>query len=235
MLHEIYSSLQEEMITKLSVSRSTIPHSAEKGAATESNWIEWFKEYLPKRYQVDKAFVVDSEGSISEQIDIVIYDAQYSHLIFRHQGVRYIPAESVYAVFEVKQELNKVNLGYAGDKAESVRQLKRTSAKITHAGGTFEPKVPHFIPAGILTLTSSWSEPLGNKLWESLLSLKKDRIIHFGCVVKEGSFKLNNEGFLETSKNEYSLVTFFFELLLKLQSIGTVTAIDISSYAKILR
>jgi hypothetical protein len=45
----------------------------------------------------------------------------------------YIPAESVYAVFEVKQDV-KGNIDYAAQKVESVRRLKRTSIEMVASG-----------------------------------------------------------------------------------------------------
>jgi hypothetical protein len=72
--------------------------------------------YLPERYFVDNAFVLDCEGKLSDQIDVVIYDRQYSPFLFNQNFVKYIPAESVYAVFEVRQEIDLGNLKYAGGK-----------------------------------------------------------------------------------------------------------------------
>ena len=77
-------------------------------------------------------------------------------VLFNQSGVEYIPAESVYAVFEVKQILNSSNIVYAQQKIESVRKLKRTSTKILHAGGTFEPMEPKWIIGGVITLTSTY-------------------------------------------------------------------------------
>jgi hypothetical protein len=236
-LAEIYHSLQDEMIAKLSASRTAIPHSAEMGSATEDDWISWFKSYLPKRYQTDRAFIVDSQDNISQQIDAVIYDAQYSHLVFKHNGTLYVPAESVYAVFEVKQDLNKKYLDYAGDKAESVRKLKRTSVPIPHAGGTYPAKQLHAIPAGILTVTSSWSDSLGATFKKNLFALQGDKSLQLGCVIIEGAFTVNNSKrkMVEISRKDNSLVAFFFDLLLRLQSLGTVAAIDIQAYANALK
>ena len=45
----------------------------------------------------------------------------------------YIPAESVYAVFEVKQDV-KGYIDYAAQKVESVRRLKRTSIEMVASG-----------------------------------------------------------------------------------------------------
>ncbi|MNN24385.1 hypothetical protein D3C81_1378170 [compost metagenome] len=127
------------MISQLAANRNILTHPTTKGDSFEINWIKWLKVYLPNRYQVDKAFLIDSQNNISDQIDFVIYDQQYTPFVFNQDGAVYIPAESVYAIFEVKPELNKNYIEYAGQKTKSVRQLIRTSAPIHHAGGVLPP------------------------------------------------------------------------------------------------
>jgi hypothetical protein len=49
---------------------------------------------------------VDSLGNFSQQIDVVVFDRQYSPFIFDFREQQIVPAESVYAVFEAKQTIN---------------------------------------------------------------------------------------------------------------------------------
>jgi hypothetical protein len=53
-----------------------------------------------------------------------------------------VPAESIYAVFEVKQELNLDTIVDAAAKALSVRRLRKTTVASPHAGGKYPPKLP---------------------------------------------------------------------------------------------
>lgn len=62
------------------------------------------QKHLPHRYQADKAFVIDSNGESSDQIDVVVYDRQYTPLLYNHDGQMFVPAESVYAIFEGEAE-----------------------------------------------------------------------------------------------------------------------------------
>ena len=62
-LNQIFLNLQRQMIQKLSSDREIIFHPTAKGDASEINWIEWLKTYLPRRYEVDKAFVIDSNNN----------------------------------------------------------------------------------------------------------------------------------------------------------------------------
>src|SRR5690242_12125759 len=124
-LKEVFRGLQDQMEAKLTFNRRLIHHPGAKGTATELEWVSMLSTYLPRRYCADKAFVLDSNGRISDEIDIVIYDRQYSPFILHQNGVAFIPAECVYAVLEVKQTLSRKNIQYAQNKAASVRRLCR--------------------------------------------------------------------------------------------------------------
>ncbi len=91
---------------KLETVRQSFGHPRTKGDASEKVWLELLQTYLPQRYQAATAHVVDSKGVFSDQIDVVVFDRQYSPFIFNYQGQTIIPAESVYAVFEAKQSIN---------------------------------------------------------------------------------------------------------------------------------
>lgn len=237
-IKDLFLSFQDEMKHSLRISRRHINHPGSKGDASENEWLEWLEKYLPKRYKVDKAFVIDHEGTLSEQMDIVIYDRQYSPFVFHHNGIIYIPAESVYAVFEVKQELNKGNIEYAAGKIACVRNLKRTSAPIVHAGGKIQkPKKPFDIIGGVLTTESSWTPPLGDSFEKLIQTLSGNQFINIGCSITNGSFLIQEqEGTISInkSKEDEVLIFFFLHLLMELQKKGTVPAMDILEYAKAL-
>ena len=125
-LKDIFASISEPMRAALTTSSKSITHPGTKGDASEYQWLTWLKSYLPKRYSIDKGFVIDYKGNISEQQDIIVYDKQYTPCLLNRDGVIYIPAESVYAVIEVKQKMTRAYIKYAGQKVASVRKLKRT-------------------------------------------------------------------------------------------------------------
>ena len=100
-LSELYAGMQKEMLQKLQTGAIPLVHPESKGDNTETNWIEWFRSYLPERYKVDKAITIDSTGQESRQMDLVIFDAQYSYLVFHQGDTKLIPAESVYGRFFV--------------------------------------------------------------------------------------------------------------------------------------
>src|SRR5882672_2058572 len=116
------------MLASLRVSRGATKHPGAKGEAFEREWRLLLRRYLPRRYRVSKGFVVDHRGQMSHEIDVIVFDRHFSPFILDHEGIRVIPAESVYAVMEVKPSLNASTFNYAGRKAASVRKLLRTRA-----------------------------------------------------------------------------------------------------------
>ena len=226
------------MSASLSNCREIILHPGTKGEAAEVEWRAMLNQYLPRRYSADTAFVLDCDGSISEQIDIVIYDRQYSPFLFNQNEAKYLPAESVYAVMEVKQSLSATTIKYAGEKAATVRKLRRTSAAIRHAGGKFEPIVPPYILAGILALDSEWKPPFGVPFHTALRSLLTAEQLDLGCALDCGGFEIDGTETrdlkIHTSRPDTALIYFFLRLLSRLQASGTIAAIDLNEYGRVL-
>lgn len=235
------------MTAQLSTNRDFILHPGSKGDSLEDTWIEWLRKYLPNRYCIDKAIIIDSMGQLSDQIDLVIYDQQYTPFVLTQNGIHYIPAEGVYAVFEVKPDLKgSIDVGgesvsyieYAGRKVESVRKLKRTTTAIIDRGRKFDPRPLTKIVGGILASTNTIkkTETLENHI-KKLNGLKG---LDMGCAVDSGAFFIDHEGEedhnttdytqrindyynariikdIEFSNADVSLVSFFFQLLRYLQ------------------
>lgn len=235
------------MSAQLSTNRDFILHPGSKGDSLEDTWIEWLRKYLPNRYCIDKAIIVDSTGQLSDQIDLVIYDQQYTPFVLTQNGIHYIPAEGVYAVFEVKPDLNGSIMSggesisyieYAGRKIESVRRLKRTTTSIIDRGKKHDPRPLTKIVGGILASTNSIKKR--ETVENHLKALNNLRGIDIGCAVDYGAFFVDYTGEedikildytqrindyynsrtineIEMSAGGVSLVSFFFQLMRYLQ------------------
>ena len=127
-LPRLMQALHERVAQDLKTAREALGHPVAKGDGSEAVWTTLFRKYLPQRYAVDKATIVDSNGQFSDQIDVVLFDRQYTPLIFEHQNEIVVPVEAVYALFEAKQEIKAEFVKYAQQKVATVRRLHRTSA-----------------------------------------------------------------------------------------------------------
>ncbi len=257
-IKDLFISLQSQMQGVLATNSQFIVHPGSEGDSLENAWIELLRNYLPNRYSVDKAMVIDHEGNVSHQIDIVIYDNWFTPFIFNQNGFKYIPAEGVYAVFEVKPDISgsssgKHNIEYAGEKIASVRSLLRTSTQMINSGKKLPARPLTKIIGGIIGIKNSQKR---ETLETHIKGLSGFNTLDMGCTAEDGSFfvdyetpdneeEIKSEKFedykkyyedrtfksLEMSKPEHSLIMFLMQLTSYLQqSIGTVPAIDMKQY-----
>lgn len=259
-LKQLFNGMQKQMSAQLNTNREFIDHPGSKGDALENAWIEWLRKYLPNRYCVDKAIVIDHDGNTSQQMDIVIYDNWFTPFIFNQNGFYYVPAEGVYAAFEVKPDIqgnvgDKNYIEYAGEKIESVRVLKRKAASFINGGMKFDPRPLTKIVGGILCSTNSFTHENNNTIEKHLKALENLKSIDLGCIADYGSFFIDynpneeikivgQDAYLEFyskrqfnklkfSAAEHSFVTFFMQLTRYLQqAIGTIPAINLNAYLK---
>lgn len=202
-----------------------LPHPTSQGDLGEDAWISFLKSFLPSRYAVSKGFVFDSRGKISDQIDIIIYDRHHSPLILKTpNGERYVTAESVYAVFEVRPEADMGNVRYALEKISSVRKLYRTSRAMIASGRPVEPRKLTHIIGGLLTKDS-----ISKKSIQEYLETYDD--IDIVCAASAMTAFKRSSGEIEISDEREALPAFFYLLLDELHKLGTVAAIDIREYA----
>ncbi|MDJ0004840.1 hypothetical protein QM616_19125 [Rhodococcus fascians] len=229
--------------------RDVISHPTGLGDHSEADWVGVLKGFLPERYIVGPIFAVDADGARSEQIDVAVYDRQYSPLWFGSQGgFNIVPVEAVYAVFEVKPTIDTTYIAAACRKVASVRQLRRTSAPIKHAGGAFSATSPtskHII-GGLLAAKASWVDRAATiaKLEEHLPAIGLDGSLDIGIAVDTIAFdytpaptKLGSrqgEIPLEFSAETDQLIHFGIRLFRQLQQLGTVLAIDMGDYESAL-
>ncbi len=226
----MFLQVQQEMLSQLAAGE-LFEHPTTSGAVTEHHWLELLNRYLPHRYRAASAFIVDADGQRSRQIDIAIYDNLYSPLLFPDAAGLHIPAESVYAVFEVKQDVNQRLIRDAGGKAASVRRLRRTSIPVISAGASRPAIRCQPIIAGILALRSGWPTRFEKRLPQALARLAPAERLDLGCALRNGAFELTKRG-IQLSSAEEALIFFMLRLLDRLRAIGTAPAPDLMAYGR---
>jgi len=104
-----------------------INHAGSKGTVREDLIIANFlRDYLPGTVEVaGSSEILDISGERSPQNDVVIYDRSAPPL-YRENQFRIFPAECVYGTLEVKSKLDTRELIDSLDKAERVKNLRKT-------------------------------------------------------------------------------------------------------------
>jgi hypothetical protein len=222
-LAEVFYYVQKEMQAQLALG-SQFEHPTASGAAAEQVWLNALTRYLPKRYTAAPAFVIDSHGRRSRQIDIAIFDNLYSPLLFPHASGLHVPAESVHAVFEVKQSVSRQSIADAQKKASSVHALRRYPVRVL-SGHTLKTVRAEPILTGLLATTSIWTPGTFKKNLRAI-----PHHLDIGCALEHGSFERNKN--LTISTPEESLIYFILRLLERLRAQGTAPAPDLMKYAR---
>lgn len=232
-LRKILLQHEQALLSDLGA-RELFDHPTARGDVGEGPWHRVLGEFLPARYQVSQAFVLDAHGDCSEQIDLVIYDRHFCPLLFEQDGQRYIPAESVFAVFEIKPALDKAVVEYAKRKAQSVRRLYRTSRPFVDGGVVRAPRQPYPIIGGVLAVESDWTPPFGESLLAALADTDPHRQLQLGCAPTHGAFEVlfENEMRMEVGEEEGALMFFLLRLFHLLQLIGSPMPIDLREYSR---
>lgn len=230
--------------------RGMTGHGTTLGDNDEEQWMGILRGFLPARYEVGSVFAVDHHGNQSAQIDVAVYDRNFSPLWFgQRDGTSFIPVEAIYAVFEAKPLLDKSYLDYTREKVASVRNLVRTTVPIAHAGGTFQAVDLDHRPilGGMLAAKSGWTTVGGSieALTKHLPALGQPDSLNIGIALESIAFDFTPNAqvgapsqTVSTASIEFhtsnQLIRFAARLFRLLQAIGSVPAIDMAAYERAL-
>lgn len=108
---------------------SLIDHNGAKGTFREKIVENLLRPFLPRCYGLSGGQAFDDQGTLSNQLDIVIYDALFSYIAPYMKDFIYFPCESIYGNIEVKSILNKKSFVEAVNNIRSLKLLHRKEIK----------------------------------------------------------------------------------------------------------
>lgn len=229
-------SVEKKFISDLQHEIETNSHNGTHGDATETAWLKLLGEYLPARYKVAKAFAIDHKGNTTKQLDCLIYDAHFTPKLFGADNHLYVPAEAVYATFEIKQTVDAQHLKDAAEKVESLRKLIRTSAPLNGPSGTPNPiKMPFVLIGGLFAMKASWADGLGESFLQNLELHKNEKHLDLVLTAESGFCdQLKAESPVEIITGSGSLMRGLFRLIKTLRDKNSVPAIEWDKYEEVL-
>ena len=104
---EILRLYEGALAGELAIARASFKHSGQKGSSLERSVHSVLRRFLPENVAVTEGIVIDSCGFVSNQLDIILYDKAHAQLFYNSDSTRVVPAEFVFAVGEVKAQLDK--------------------------------------------------------------------------------------------------------------------------------
>ncbi|MEQ7219817.1 DUF6602 domain-containing protein [Vagococcus fluvialis] len=97
-------------------------HNAENGSYNETLLIELFEKELSSNFKATSGFVINKQGKISTQFDLIIYEST-TPLVFDKGRISIVPLEGVRAIIEIKTSV-------AGLDTSSSDSLKKIIHKL---------------------------------------------------------------------------------------------------------
>src|SRR5919107_4344941 len=85
----------------------------------------FFQRMLPKRFYVTQGHLIDRNGTVSPQLDMIVSDnTTMPSLLTTADGTEYIPIDSVYAIGEIKSTFYR-SQNYIAAFSETMRSLRQ--------------------------------------------------------------------------------------------------------------
>ncbi|MDT9633779.1 DUF6602 domain-containing protein [Pseudomonas marginalis] len=254
-IKEIFRLISKQIKVEYEELASQIPHYGERGEGREEVVKNLLKKYLPERFGVSTGFVMDINGAISQQSDIIIFD-RFVAPKFKIAGDKYVyPCESVVAVGEVKSFMDKIELKDALTKLTKIRQLDRSAnnKNKTRLGYHFKNNHSLISPKNnncdsiwtfIFCSDSPKLDTVTTNLANELKSLEKHLWPNMACILNKGIISYYSHSGLTTDpreavglyystedESEYSLLKWFMLLCNDICD-NQITTIDSINYLK---
>jgi len=123
MVTPYFSAVARALESEVFMINSLSTHQGVKGGANEQALINILERFLPKKYSIGTGIVIDRSGKQSRQCDIVIYDSFNYPEVFGQTSIKFFPVDFVYAVIEVKTNLDQNKMREACENIKSVKSL----------------------------------------------------------------------------------------------------------------
>jgi hypothetical protein len=126
-IRENYRKLEREIVTQLNYEVGI--HQLTTGTNREYIWEDFFRRIIPKKFNIERSvFIIDSNNNCSNEVDIAIYDEQYTPYIFNYGVIKFIPIEAVAAVVQCKSR--NLDKGVLTKWVKSIKRLKTSNDSV---------------------------------------------------------------------------------------------------------
>lgn len=99
-IKENYRNLNQTMVKEIQLASS---HDVITGSYREQMWMKFFRSIIPLKYSLAQSvIIIDSKKRVSKEVDIAVYDEQYTPYVFQYNTLKFIPIEAVVVAIECK-------------------------------------------------------------------------------------------------------------------------------------
>ena len=194
-----------------------IPHQGEKGGIRERRVSDFLKSHLPRKYGVGTGHIIDREGTMSLQEDIVLFDANNSPTLRIDDYYQIFPCETVYATVEVKSTLDTQAIDACIEHTKRLHELNRGELgpieSFVFAYDSYSSKEhPPAVWAGGNFKLISEARGTTRPMPSAILSLRHNFVLYFG---------LDTNKHIAQGTDKAILLFYFTVLLNRLENVET--------------
>ena len=196
-IYDNYQYLNRMTVVEMEIASK---HSGITGDHREKMWMKLFRGIIPGKFAMAQGVkIIDSEGNTSNEVDIAVYDEQYTPYVFQYNTLKFIPIEAVAMVIECKS--TGVDPEKLKDWADSIIDLKSKRSGIA--------RMVNGYVSGITNYTQIETKPIrvvvslkANKQDKTIESLKNELSEHYHIIIQEQIDNEANKGFVVSIPNE---------------------------------
>lgn len=101
-IHVNYKHMNQMMVEEMDLASE---HDGLTGGYREKMWMDFFRSIIPKKFSLEQGvMIIDSDGRVSKEVDIAVFDEQYTPYVFQYNTLKFIPIEAVVIVIECKSK-----------------------------------------------------------------------------------------------------------------------------------
>lgn len=127
-IQNIVLSRLKGLISQYDLAES-IEHLPTRGQLREKYLIDFFKDVIPQRFNLDSGIICDAKGESSRQLDFIVSDNAFLPAMTLHDGVSLVPIESALMSAEIKTTLTKSSLEQVESQNNSIEKLQYSNRK----------------------------------------------------------------------------------------------------------
>ncbi|MBD2847067.1 hypothetical protein IDH44_17860 [Paenibacillus sp. IB182496] len=99
-IYKNYNDLNAMMVNELELASE---HDGLTGNYREQMWLKFFQSIVPRKFSIAQGvIIIDSDRKTSREVDLAVYDEQYTPYVFQYNALKFIPIEAVVMVVECK-------------------------------------------------------------------------------------------------------------------------------------
>ena len=177
----IFDSIARKLEIDFDYLSSQVEHRQSKGRIRELEIVEeFFRLYMPQTVGIGHGEIVATTGDVSNEADIVFYQAHGCPTLIEKSGYQVFPCECVHGLVEVKSHLDGTELRDAFKKITRIKQFPKSAFEaqtgaIHHSSNLYGKEWGFFPTIGIVFAYDSMNLAT---VCDQLTDLQSDVPIH---------------------------------------------------------